>query len=149
MPKMVETLRQEEMWYGEDGFPYRLDEMELSHLWNVVNWLTRRAAKLRQQHYWDEFLEYNDLDDGHYGLEARVAFREWLRRQNEIESDPVVWLDQMPLVRALRRELLARATADGVVVDVRYERELGDVSDGIDERAVGTSQGLRDRPALG
>jgi hypothetical protein len=149
MPKMVETLRQEEMWYGEDGFPYRIDEMELSHLCNVLGWLTRRAAKLRQQHYWDEFLEYNDLDDGYYGLDARAAFYEWLRRQNELESDSTVWLRQMPLIQALRREIARRDAHTGDVVGVHYDQELEDDSDGTHGRAVGPDPRLRDRPALG
>lgn len=148
MPKIVETLRQTEWWYGEDGFPYRVNEMELSHLWNVHNWLTRRADQLRRQHYWDEFLEYNDLDDGCYGLSARTAFHEWLRRQNELEPIASDWLRQTPLVRELKHQIALRNLVDGDVVGVRYDEELEDES-GTDGRAVGTDPRLRDRPALG
>lgn len=148
MPRIVETLRQTEWWYGEDGFPYRVDEMELTHLWNVVNWLTRRADQLRRQHYWAEFIAVNGIDEGCSEVSVRLAFREWLRLQNEIESKPTDWLDRTPLVRALRRELLTRVTTDGDVVGVHYDQELKDES-GIDGRAVGTDPRLRDRPALG
>jgi hypothetical protein len=148
VPRIVETLQQTEWWYGEDGFPYRLDEMELTHLWNVVNWLTRRGKQLRRQHYWAEFLEFNGIEEGCHEVSVRLAFHEWLRGQRELESDPTVWLDGTPLVRALRRELLTRATTDGDVVGVHYDQELEDES-GTDGRAVGTDPRLRDRPALG
>lgn len=149
MPNIVETLGQTEWWYGADSYPYRLAEMPTSYLTNVLEWLRRRADQLRRQHYWDEFLEYHDLDDFEVGPHTAVAFHEWLRHQNQLDGDAAAWLERTPLVRQLKRTLRKRGTVDGVVVDVRYERELGDVSDGIDERAVGTSQGFRDRPALG
>lgn len=149
MPKIIETLRQDEWWYGQDGFPYRVREMPTSHIENVVEWLRRRANQLRLQHYWDEFLEYNDLNDEDIGPHTQRAFNEWLRHQNAIEADSATaWLDQTPLVRALCRVLRRRNTVNGDVVDVRYDQELEDDS-GTDGRAVGTDPGLRDRPALG
>ena len=149
MPKIVETLRQGEWWYGQDGFPYRVAEMELSHVVNTLRWLRRRANTLRLQHHWDEFLEYSDLPDCDAGPAAERAFVQWLGAQPTLDVDPVAWLELTPLVKALKRTLILRGSTDGDVVDVRYDEELEDVSSGTNGRAVGTDQGLCDRPALG
>jgi len=148
MPKIIETLRQNEWWYGQDGFPYRLAEMDASHIWNVINFLGRRVSQLRMQHYWDEFLELNDICDDEVGPRTHEAFHEWLRRQNEIEGIPLDWLNATPLVRELRHQLALRATTDGDVVGVRYDGELED-DRGTNGRAVGTDPRLRGGPALG
>lgn len=133
MPRIVETLRQTEWWYGQDGFPYRLDEMELTHLWNVLNFLGRRASQLRLQHYWDEFLERNDVDDyDDYDVGLETAFHEWLRSQNEIDGIPQDWLNQTPFMRELRHQIALRNVANGDVVGVRYDEELEDGSGGTD-----------------
>ena len=133
MPRIVETLRQTEWWYGQDGFPYRLDEMELTHLWNVLNFLGRRASQLRLQHYWDEFLERNDVDDyDDYNVGLETAFHEWLRSQNEIDGIPQDWLNQTPFMRELRHQIALRNVANGDVVGVRYDEELEDGSGGTD-----------------
>lgn len=149
MPKIVETLRQDEWWYGQDSFPYRLTEMEASHLVNVLDWLRRRAYQLRLQHYWSEFLEYSDLDESEVGPNTERAFVRWLGANPALEVDAVDWLAATPLVRALWRELARRDGLDGDVVAVRYDEELESDSDGIDGRAIESNQGLRDRPALG
>lgn len=150
MHKIVETLRQTEWWYGQDGFPYRLDEMELTHLWNVLNFLGRRASQLRLQHYWDEFLERNDVDDyDDYDVGLETAFHEWLRSQNEIDGIPQDWLNQTPFMQELRHQIALRNVANGDVVGVRYDEELEDGSGGANGRAVGADPRLRDRPALG
>jgi hypothetical protein len=148
MPNMIETLQQDEWWYGRDSFPYRLDEMDAAHLWNVYNFLARRATQLRTQHYWAEFLEHHDIADEEVGPYTRAAFREWLRRQNEIDGLPLDWLRATPLARELKHQIALRTLTEGVVVNVQYERELESVS-GTDGRAVGADPGLRDRPALG
>lgn len=149
MPKIVDTLRQEWMWYGQDNFPYRIRKMDTEHIVNVLDWLRRRAYTLRMQHYWDEFLEYSDLDDADVGPNTEHAFVQWLAANPALEVDPVNWLAATPLVRALWRELRLRDGVDGDLVDVRYDEELEDDSGGTNGRAVGTDQGLCNRPALG
>lgn len=149
MPNLIETLQQDEWWYGQDSFPYRIREMPTSHISNVLEFLRRRANQLRLQHYWTEFLEYNDLEDERIGPSTQGAFHEWLRHQNAIEAnDGSAWLEKTPLVRVLRRTLNRRSTVNGDVVDVRYDEELEDVS-GTHGRAVAADPRLRDRPALG
>lgn len=149
MPKIIETLRQDEMWYGQDNFPYRISTMETSHIGNVLDWLRRRAHMLRLQHYWDEFLELNDICDDEVGPRTEEAFIRWLGANPALEQNGFKWLEQMPLVKALRYELVLRGTIDGDVVKVRYDAELEEDSDGTDQRAVGPSSGFRGRPALG
>jgi hypothetical protein len=148
MPKIIETLRQDVWWYGQDSFPYRVIEMETQHLVNVLEWLRRRANALRLQHYWDEFLEYNDLDDYDVGSETESAFIRWLGTQPVLDVNPVDWLERTPFVQALKHTLALRGTVDGVVVDVRVEKEIEDDA-GTHTRAVGTDPRLRGRAALG
>lgn len=149
MPKIIETLRQDEWWYGQDSFPYRVAEMETSHIRNVLEFLRRRASQLKLQHYWDEFLERYDLDDYEVGPDAEQAFIRWLGANPAIEADPRGWLEQTPLVKALRYTLVFRGSVDGDVVGVRYDTELEEDSDGANGRAVGADPRLRGRPALG
>lgn len=149
MPKIIETLRQEEMWYGQDSFPYRIATMDINHIVNVLDWLRRRANALRLQHYWDEFLELNDLDDSEVGPRTEEAFVRWLGANPALETNAVDWLRRMPLVEALWRELRQRDGIDGDLVDVRYDAELEEDSDGANGRAVGTDPRLRGRTALG
>lgn len=149
MPKIVETLRQDEMWYGQDSFPYRIREMELSHVANVLDWLGRRAHMLRLQHYWDEFLELNDICDDEVGPRTEEAFTRWLGANPTLEQNAVQWLRSMPLVKALRYELVLRGSVDGDVVGVWYDAELEEDSDGANARAVGANPRLRGRTALG
>lgn len=149
MPKIIETLRQDEWWYGQDSFPYRLRAMETSHIGNVLDWLRRRAHMLRMQHYWDEFLELNDICDDEVGPHTEEAFIRWLGANPALEQDGFRWLDQMPLVKALKYELVLRGTVDGDVVGVRYDAELEEDSDGANGRAVGADPRLRGRSALG
>lgn len=149
MPKIIETLRQDEWWYGQDSFPYRISTMDVDHIVNVLDWLRRRANALRLQHYWDEFLELNDVDDGDVGPLTEKAFVRWLGANPALENNAVDWLRQMPLVEALWHELRRRDGVDGDVVAVHYEKELEDDSDGVDSGADGTNPGLRGRPALG
>lgn len=149
MPRIVNTLRQEEMWYGQDSLPYRIVNMDNQHIVNVLDFLRRRASQLKLQHYWDEFLELNDIPDDEVGPDSERAFIQWLGKNPAIEANPARWLESMPLVRALSKELRRRGVVDGDVVRVRYDEELEEDSDDTDGRAVDAHSGLRDRPALG
>lgn len=148
MPKIIETLRQDEWWYGQDSFPHRITEMDTSHIINVLDWLRRRASALRLQHYWDEFLEYSDLDDSDVGPESEAQFIRWLGKNPALESNPVDWLRATPLVETLWSELRRRDGIDGDVVSVRYNEEIEEDSDGANGRAVGADPRLRGRAAL-
>jgi len=103
MPSIVETLEQEKMWYGQDGRPYLIEEMELSHVVNTLAFLRRRAPDLqRHRAWWD-------------------ALNQHATQWQGLEDDPAVWLERRPLIKALKYELLLRGTVDGEVVDVRGE----------------------------
>lgn len=113
MPSILETLEQEEMWYGQDGFPYRVAEMELSHVVNVLAFLRRRAIQLAAQRDW------HDLRDAAFTYENGRPID--VHIENSVGDDPAAWLERRPLVKALKYELLLRDTVDGEVVDVRGE----------------------------
>lgn len=148
MPKIVRTLEQDEWWYGQDSFPYRITEMDDYHISNVIEWLRRRASQLRLQHYWDEFLEHHDLDDCDVGPNTERQFIAWLGANPALDADAARWLDAKPLTVALRRELRSRGIVDGIVVDLSYDGELEDDS-AANGRAVGARPGFRRRTALG
>ena len=147
MPKIIETLAQDVWWYGRDSFPYRVTEMDTGHVGNVLEWLRRRASQLRLQHHWDEFLEYSDLPDDDVGPETEREFVRWLGHNPTLDVDARRWLEQTPLVKALKYTLLLRGSVDGDVVYVHTEQEIEDDS-AVNGRAVGTNPRLRGRPAL-
>lgn len=111
MPRIIETLEQEEMWYGQDGKPYRVAEMETSHVVNVLAFLRRRADSLVRHEAWYE-VNRAPLDDQLHIL---------LRWRRVIEDDPAAWLERRPLIAALERELRNRGAVDGEIVPVRGE----------------------------
>jgi hypothetical protein len=80
------------MWYGQDGLPYKLVEMEQSHRINVVGFLRRRAASL-QVHSWRLEAHYmrNAPDD---------VVDSWSR---EIPNSPEEWIEERPLMIELNR----------------------------------------------
>jgi len=106
MPRIIETLEQEEMWYGQDGRPYRVTEMETSHVVNVLAFLRRRADDLARHAAWYEV--------SHAPLSRQLEIID--RWRGELGDDPVAWLERRPLVKALRYELVLRDTVEGEVI---------------------------------
>lgn len=109
MPSLLQTLEQTEYWYGQDGFPYRLTEMEQSHRINVLAFLRRRARNIYERHQWAELKVMETApDDVFAGWEAE--------NERRLNSDPVEWLNSMPLMQELERLVKAEDTIDGEVV---------------------------------
>lgn len=98
MSDMFETLEQEEMWYGEDGYPYRVAEMEQSHRHNVLRFLRRRAKNLYMRKEWREFRDLLDAPDDVVNSFIQESAR-------SIRCDPLEWLNSRPLVRSLERHI--------------------------------------------
>lgn len=111
MPRIIETLEQEELWYGQDGRPYRVVEMETSHVVNVLAFLRRRADDLVRHEAWYE-VNRAPLD------EQRAILERW---RGVIQDDPAAWLERRPLIKALKYELLLRTSDDGEVLEPRAE----------------------------
>lgn len=112
MPILLETLEQEEMWYGEDGFPYRIEDMEQSHRINVVNFLRRRAENIYLRHQWVEARMMANAPD-----DVQDAYDAEMRRT--LNDKPEEWLMRRPLIQALQRAIARHNTIDGEVVDGR------------------------------
>lgn len=112
MPSIIDTLEQGEMWYGQDGYPYRIAEMELSHVANVLAFLRRRAPDLLSRRvHWEA---------GHAMREGRWSA--WVEEsRTRLEDDPAAWLERRPLIVALEHELRNRGAVDGEVVPTRGE----------------------------
>ncbi len=123
MHDIFETLEQKEMWYGQDDFPYRIDEMEQSHRINVQNFLRRRAAQLYRRRLWAEFKIMERAPED--------VFDAWMaENEHSLESNPGEWLDNTPFMQALDKAIRDHGTIDGEVVDSHLvdERALTNVS---------------------
>jgi hypothetical protein len=101
MPALLDTLEQTEMWYGEDGFPYKIEEMETSHIENVVRFLGRRAQNIYERHQYREYRMFEDA--------PADIFDAWMRdNMQTIASDPLEWLAQRPLLQRMEQILNIR-----------------------------------------
>lgn len=115
-PNLLDTLEQEEWWYGQDGFPYRVAEMESSHRVNVLNFLRRRADNLWARALWRERRELEDAPED--------VMRSWERdAASQVAADPLEWLNSKPLVKSLRYWILLQDSYD-VDFEVADERAL-------------------------
>lgn len=105
MPSMFETLEQEVMWYGQDGFPYVVDEMETSHIRNLIGFLQRRAPNLYARKDFYEFRIYKNAPE--------EVFNEWMHMNGRaIPEDPAEWLARRPLMQKLERILRQRESIE-------------------------------------
>lgn len=96
MPHIIDTLEQTEMWYGQDGRPYRVEDMEQSHRVNVLAFLERRARNLMEHARWREhqLILRNAPDD---------VFDAYIDQSaSSIEGNPEDWLNGKPFVQNLR-----------------------------------------------
>lgn len=123
MHDIFETLQQTVMWYGQDDFPYRVDEMEQSHRYNVQNFLRRRAEHLRSRMLWRES-RYMTEDTPPEVMAA------WLRdNERMLMGSAEDWLNATPFMKALDKAIRDHGTIDGEVVDSHLvnEKELAGV----------------------
>lgn len=107
MPRsIVDVLDQDEWWYAADGFPVRVDNMDIGYLRNLVTYLERHATHLRDRALWWETYNLTDEDE---------AIRRW---RHEVDArSSLDWLNDRPLLRALRARLRRLSSVDGEVVD--------------------------------
>jgi hypothetical protein len=122
MHDIFETLQQTEMWYGQDDFPYRIDEMEQSHRYNVRNFLLRRAEHLYNRQVWREFRTMERAPED--------VFDAWMaENEHSLPTSPALWLNNTPLMKALEQAIKNHGTIDGEVVDSHLvgEKELAHV----------------------
>jgi len=96
MPHIVDTLEQTKMWYGQDGRPYVVEDMEQSHRVNVLNFLERRARALMEHARWREqqLILRNAPDDVFDAYIDQCA--------STIEGNPKDWLASKPFVINLK-----------------------------------------------
>jgi hypothetical protein len=105
MPSLFDTLEQDEMWYGQDGYPYVVDEMETSHIRNLIGFLQRRADNIYKRHQWHEARLMESAPDD--------VFDGWMAEQRRaIPSDPLEWLNRRPLMQKLERVLRLRESIE-------------------------------------
>lgn len=109
-------LSQGYIWIGKHGEEYLVEEMRLSHCRNLINYLHRRAPRLKRIHEMKGLVEYlescsrvvgTDIATGRPVTEAEFfrsdrAEEDWER---ELWVDPIEWIDQFPLLRALRERV--------------------------------------------
>lgn len=122
MHDIFETLEQTEMWYGQDDYPYKLDEMEQSHRYNVKNFLERRAEALHTRRLWREFKVMEGAPED--------VFDAWMaENESKVMASPSAWLSNTPFMKALEQAIKNDGTIDGEVVDSHLvgEKELANV----------------------
>lgn len=100
MPNIIDTLDQDEYWYGQDSYPHRVESMETSHIRNVIAFLIRRADMLQRQKEWREILDLSDAPDD--------VMHQWEAENRRALPEPaMVWLQRQPLIQRFL-ELLKR-----------------------------------------
>lgn len=110
MPNIIETLQQTEMWYAQDGMPYRLVDMEPSHRFNVLGFLKRRAQNLVGHRNWQDLQSLFGAPD--------EVFDAWM---HQIEEPADRWLARQPLVVELERLCRLDGSMEGEVVESKGE----------------------------
>lgn len=96
---MLDGLYQDEVWTDAAGRELRIVDMEISYCRNVVAWLERRAPHIALRAGFAQASgPLPDEDTAAYDLVSEVLDREWQQQSD----DPVGWLNDTPLVRALR-----------------------------------------------
>lgn len=90
-----ELLRQDGVWMDRDGVVHRVEEMSRRYCAVVVRFLERRAALLHD----GECAEWAFLPEPN-GEQASFDFHDETDRLHAM--DAAAWLDDQPLVRALR-----------------------------------------------
>jgi hypothetical protein len=101
---ILEVLEQEEMWYGQDGRPYRIEDMSQAHRLNVLAFLRRRAQELYAHKHWSEAEEIGRTSDG------------WFVGALPITENPTNWLNRQPLMASLEAAVRNHNTIDGEVI---------------------------------
>jgi hypothetical protein len=105
MPNLISILEQDEVWYGQDGFPYYIAEMGTSHIVNVLAFLRRRADNIYERKQW---LEMRHMENA-----PEEVWNDWVRQnQNSIPSDPLEWLNNRPLMQRFEQELKLRTAIE-------------------------------------
>jgi hypothetical protein len=105
---MIQVLEQTEMWYGEDGFPYKITEMETRHLENVIRFLARQSKNLFARKLYTATGGVRDI----VGVELQLDGDNPAMMQQMADE----WLKSRPLLRAMAAELLKRKLPEATVI---------------------------------
>lgn len=100
---MLDTrvLWQDQVWVDRLGAPHALHQMSNEYLTNVIDYLYRRAPEWHLEALLDATAELADAlthDEDADALRATTA-----HMQVGLAMDPVCWIDDTPLMAALRR----------------------------------------------
>lgn len=102
MRSIVEILEQTQVWRGQDGRVYYVAELDDEYLGNILAYLNRHAAELLDRR--------RDRD---HELESLRSIEHVLGLE---KLDPLTWLHDRPLYRALLAEQRRRGAVDGEIV---------------------------------
>jgi hypothetical protein len=109
---LIDSLEQDEFWFGQDARPYRIKDMEQRHRLNVLAMLRRRAESLYDHKQWLDFGDLRNAPDE--VMDAYYA---------ELPQDPLKWINSRPLVIAMEKAVRDYGTVDGEVI-AEDQREL-------------------------
>lgn len=106
----LKLLDQNEVWVDAAGEERPLADLEISHCRNIVNFLRRRAEGISVQY--SRHLMTVELSLVHASENAYDAVSAEIDQQFEsIMRDPMEWLNNKPLIRALEARVEEYATA--------------------------------------
>jgi hypothetical protein len=106
-----DPLMRDDAWTTADGTTLALGEMAESHISNVINFLRRRARQFHRRAIEGMFrsLEGPFAPGGDWAQDSFDAEFSHL-----IDADPIEWLEEMPIIGALKAELVLRCEPWGV-----------------------------------
>jgi len=101
---MAWLLAQDVWWYPHRAPATRIEGMAKTRLLNTLHFLERRAPVLANREYW-AMSGWLSHPLGPSGDMARDAFE---REMNSLHADPLGWLRERPLLKAMYRQLPKR-----------------------------------------
>lgn len=113
---LVERLNQSEFWYTADGRAIRPADMEPQHRQNTIAWLERHAQSLHFQYTWS--LIHGPQPSGEMACDAFDSMLDELE-----EQDPLEWLNEQPLMQALRQAEADAQTRSVIAVMIEKLRK--------------------------
>lgn len=125
VPVWADRLVQTEVWYNKQGVPIPLQTMDRRYRLNVLNWIWTHAERIAETVLFHYLFLPGPRDED--ALDAFEREMEWL------ELDPIAYLAETPLVRALLGDDLARVSTGPEPVAELLPIDASDVIDYLTE----------------
>jgi hypothetical protein len=106
-----DPLCRRDAWVSADGLERTLDEMETRHIERVIAFLRRRSRSMKH----GALGRLMRIEAGVFGPQGDAAQDAFEREFAALlEADPREWIEEVPIMRALKAELVLRHEPWGV-----------------------------------